>query len=486
MLFVDQSYLEKFDYIVVGAGISGLTTALILAKEGKKVAIFERNSDIAPLLRPYKRKGVSISPGLHVCGWMGKGEIVEKFLNYLNVSDGVEKVLSENGYGTVIVNNKIYNIPRGYEAIKEALCFYFPDYRQTIINYLDLIKECVDQIFYFNHSLPPLKNLHTSFIDASNSSFRVYLQKHNAPEELIELLDAMSYLLVGSRGNELPFLMHSFVIGGFFQSPGFFPFNGITRMLDNFKRELSKYGVKIFLNKEIKKVLVDEKKQAIGVETVDGKKYSSSNVIVTFNPKLLVSMLDKGVLRPIFIKRLEDAQNTFGFYVAYYKVKRELKITSKSIVFYDGHRDLLIGLILNENSNCYVLSAFMPENETNFSYEKFSEEQKKELAMKKLQLIEDTIYNILPEIKNDLELISFLKPWSFEKYTKTVNGSAYGTKQSVDYIGFQHKIPVKNLYLVGQSIYPGFLGAMISAFSLCLEILESNSFWAKVVENETK
>ncbi len=478
----NKSNVDVFDFIVIGSGISGLTTAIILAKEGKRVAIFERDNDIAPLLRPYKRKNISISPGLHVCGWMDDGELVDCFFNYLNIGDGVERILSENGYGNVRLNGKDYYIPRGYEEIEKKLTFYFPESKEAIKNYINLVKECVDQVFYFNHSLPPLKNLHTSFIDSANYSLRDYLKRNDASDELIELLDVMSYILVGSKGEELPFLMHSFVMSGFFQSPGFFSVEGLNRMISNFKRELSRLGVRVFLNTEIDEILVSKDKTAIGVKTVRGENYYASNVVASFNPKLLISKLQNGVFRPIFVKRLIDAENTYGFYVAYYHFLNGVEITFDNFLFYDKSKELLIGVVLNKDKDKQTISIFMPEEKSISS----EPEERKRISMEKLQIMENFVYDIIPDSKGNLELLDFLKPWSFEKYTKTVNGSAYGIKQKVDFIGFQHRIPIKNLYLVGHSICPGFLGAMISAFSLAFEVLESNKFWERVVRNEVK
>jgi all-trans-retinol 13,14-reductase len=76
-----QSILNRraHDAIIIGSGISGLTMALILAKQGKKVAVFERDREIAPLIRPYFRKGCECSPGLHISGWMDEGEVIASF-----------------------------------------------------------------------------------------------------------------------------------------------------------------------------------------------------------------------------------------------------------------------------------------------------------------------------------------------------------------------------------------------------------------------
>ncbi|MGL5691263.1 MAG: FAD-dependent oxidoreductase, partial [Bacteroidales bacterium] len=35
---------QRYDVIIIGAGLTGLTTALNLAKEGKKIAIIEKEN----------------------------------------------------------------------------------------------------------------------------------------------------------------------------------------------------------------------------------------------------------------------------------------------------------------------------------------------------------------------------------------------------------------------------------------------------------
>jgi heterodisulfide reductase subunit A-like polyferredoxin len=40
----------KHDTIVIGAGVSGLTTAILLAQDGRKVALLEKSRAIAPTI----------------------------------------------------------------------------------------------------------------------------------------------------------------------------------------------------------------------------------------------------------------------------------------------------------------------------------------------------------------------------------------------------------------------------------------------------
>ncbi|HEX2953260.1 MAG TPA: FAD/NAD(P)-binding protein, partial [Bacillota bacterium] len=117
-MFNHQSSVKQYDAIVVGSGISGLTISLILAKQGKKVALFEKDGDIAPLIRPYQRKGCECSPGLHFSGWMDDDDVIASFLRYLHISDGVEKVLYEKNFLNIYVGSNHYRFPRGFENVE--------------------------------------------------------------------------------------------------------------------------------------------------------------------------------------------------------------------------------------------------------------------------------------------------------------------------------------------------------------------------------
>lgn len=48
---------KKYDTIIIGSGMGGLTTGAILAKEGKKVLILERHYTAGGFTHVFKRKG---------------------------------------------------------------------------------------------------------------------------------------------------------------------------------------------------------------------------------------------------------------------------------------------------------------------------------------------------------------------------------------------------------------------------------------------
>lgn len=481
MLSDNKSPVKQYDVIVVGAGIGGLTSALILAKEGKKVAIFERDTDICPLIRPYKRKGCEVSPGLHISGWMDDGEAISSFLKYLNVSDGVEKEINENGYGDIIIGSKEFHIPRGFDNVERALLSYFPDCAEAVHNYVRLVREVNEQSFYFNHSLTPgVAGDNSGFKDTANYTLRDCLVRYHASQEMIDMLGSLSFILIGSRAEEVPFVIHAFVLGGFYKTPGFFTINGIKNLFANYKREFARFGVELFVNSEIEEILVGENKEVTGVRTGSGEIYSSSTVVASINPKLFKEKIDQNAFRPVFKRRLDEAENTIGMYVSFYKIENAKDIQFENFVCHDKELDVVVGTTKNhsgENNEQFIFAVFMADEDRPAPV---NDEAKKILADAKLKLMEKVLYKRLPNLKDKTVLLDYLKPWSFERYTKTINGSAYGIKQTLNSMGFQHKVPIRGLYLVGQAIYPGFLGAMISAFSLAFELFGTPEYWEKV------
>lgn len=473
-MFDCQGQLTSYDTIVIGSGISGLTTSLIFAKQGRKVALFERDRDLAPLIRPYQRRGCGCSPGLHVLGWLGKGEVVSSLCDYLNVLDGIEGEPSENGFGNIIVGRRAYHIPRGFERVEESMLSYFPECPEAVVNYLRSVKEINESTFCLHRLFDPQTN-RNGFGEADCCSLRDFLKRNNASQGLIDLLGTFNFFLMGSRADEVPFQTHAFVLGGYYQSPGVINIDGIRRLLSNFHRELDRHGVDLFLATEVGEVLVGNDRNVLGIKTRDGLSYFSPTVIASYHPQLLLDTVNPGVLRPIYQRRLAEAENTFGFYVAFYKIIGD--IDAENFIYSDHHLGISLGATFNHSGENRVISVFLTEDCVQIPVGA----GRTLWAEAKRALMENTIYERIPELRGKIELLDYLKPWSFECYTKTVNGSAYGLKHTVGSMGIHHRVPLRGLYLVGQAIYPGFMGSMLSGFGLAVELLESDHLWARVI-----
>ena len=78
-----------YDSIVVGGGISGLLSALVLAKSGEKVLVIERNDTLGNNCNSYMVEGYQVDTGPHAITQLRRGGplnyLMENYFNYIPI-----------------------------------------------------------------------------------------------------------------------------------------------------------------------------------------------------------------------------------------------------------------------------------------------------------------------------------------------------------------------------------------------------------------
>ena len=69
---------EKYDVVIIGAGLTGLTAAFYLHKKGKKVAVIEQNNRIGGQIETFKEEGFTFEKGPNT-GVVSYPEVAELF-----------------------------------------------------------------------------------------------------------------------------------------------------------------------------------------------------------------------------------------------------------------------------------------------------------------------------------------------------------------------------------------------------------------------
>lgn len=74
--------MEKYDYIIIGAGMGGLSAANFLAKHNKKVLVLEKHNIPGGLVTSFARKGVHFDVGIHGLHELKENQAIPQFLAY--------------------------------------------------------------------------------------------------------------------------------------------------------------------------------------------------------------------------------------------------------------------------------------------------------------------------------------------------------------------------------------------------------------------
>lgn len=88
-----NKYSKKYDVVIVGSGLGGLVSAIILAKEGKKVCVLEKNQQFGGNLQTFARDKQIFDTGIHYIGALDKGQNLYKYFSYIGIMEDRKSVV---------------------------------------------------------------------------------------------------------------------------------------------------------------------------------------------------------------------------------------------------------------------------------------------------------------------------------------------------------------------------------------------------------
>jgi len=126
---------DRFDAIVVGAGIGGLTAAAILARRGKSVLVLDPALRRGGNATVFRRKAYEFDVGLHYIGQCAAGEMIPRMLHSAGV-DGVRfRELDRDGFETYVFPDLRFRVPASLDLFRERLVAVSPREARGIDRY---------------------------------------------------------------------------------------------------------------------------------------------------------------------------------------------------------------------------------------------------------------------------------------------------------------------------------------------------------------
>ena len=494
--------------VIIGSGLGGLSTGVILAKNGYEVTILEQASQVGGCLQCFTRNGVKFETGMHFIGSLDDGQVLSHYFNYLGIKDKVVlNRLDPQAYDVVALQGEQFAFPNGREAFIERFSQRFPSQRENLERYCNLVERVA--------SLSPFRDLQ-HVVDASRFIDDKLLYQslsevidHTITDPLLREVLVGNLSLYAAQKDKTPFATHAFIFD-FYNKSAFRIVGGSDTVVKALTEVFEQHGGKVLTRQKVTEILIEGKKVS-GVVTAAGEKFTADVVISDVNPKQMIGMVGDGVFTQAYksrIKGIADTTSVFSLFLRFkegampYLNSNFYGFSTDSPWKMDGDigdtwpQGYLYMHHCHESNPKYaksgVVLAYMSmdvvrkwSNTTighrGADYERF----KRTVAERLLDVVEKDF----PGFRNTVEEYYSATPLTYRDYTSTPEGSIYGLEKNVNNIAdrVSFKTKVSNLLLVGQNINShGMLGVLVGTMNVCQHLLGEAKVRQQMMETNQK
>ena len=481
-----------YDHVVVGSGISGLTSAALLARSGKRVLVIEKAPAIGGSMVRFPLKGIPFETGFHFTGGLAPGGLLFDMLKVLEIEKQIKPLPFSASDGTRFVfedSSHAYTFPCNRDGAMRVLLERFPDEAESISSYFDKLDAVCDATTSMDLRTIG-KSMHLS--DEDYVSLSSVLDELFDNEDLKAILGGYC-LCYGVAPKEISFANHARMCQGMH--------DGIVRV------EGGGDAFVLALKEKLKEAGVDIrcKSHVVGCEEIEGHQVGAfrlnngdlvrfDSAVLTIHPKAILDLLPKEKLRPAFAKRVSGFSPSFGFCSVFGIcdapdllddfILLGLPNAKLNSMFEPGNReaDSMLFCISGEEEGTRtltILEAACPGDMEEWADSSLKKrpDSYNDYKARKTERIMERVYCCLPELEGHFQILESSTPLSFRDYLLSPDGSAYGVKQLIGQFNLLGKLPLQNLYAAGQSsVLPGVMGAMVSAFIVCRQMVDSEAF----------
>jgi all-trans-retinol 13,14-reductase len=482
----------RFDVVIIGSGLGGLACANILAKEGRKVCVLEKNRQFGGSLQVFSRDKTVFDTGVHYLGGLGKGENLNRFFQYFGIMDELDiKRLDENGFDRICFDGDSIEYPHavGYQNFVDQLTVYFPAERQNLEKYVKKLKEVCDAF--------PLYNL-----EDHDEDFLVHTTEYynTSVEDFINSITEDPLLRVVLLGNAplyageqdcTPMYMHALIVNSYITSSWKCVSGGgqIARLMVKVIKEL---GVEIRNYCEAVKFNFSDN-IIESVELKSGEKIEGDLFISNIHPSHTLDLIEPGKLRKTYVDRINNLPNSVSTFMLNVVFKKNtFKAFNHNIYYYRDKKPLLGQFDLNkdwpslyaifpgtgeggflDNISIMVYMEFDKVKKWSDTYRnipKDSESRGEDYEQFKIERAEallDEVEKKWPNFRAYIQSYTCSTPLTYRDYLGTKNGTLYGISRDYkdplkSFINTKTRIP--NLLLTGQNVHVhGVLGVTVGA-----------------------
>ncbi|MCT1618950.1 phytoene desaturase family protein [Janibacter hoylei] len=329
----EQEHAERFDAVVVGSGIGGMTAAAYLAASGRRTLVLEAYDVIGGSTHVFRRAGKwEFDVGTHYLGDCGPDGVMPTILRGVGLGETVEFLpLDPDGFDHIVLPDRTIKIPVGWDRFRAVLLEAFPDDERAIKHFTGVLERLGRAI----------DHVHTPRSLATNLTFAVKAgtAARWALRPLSQLLDAVPmspglkaalgvhYGTYASPPTRTPVMVHALMMDMFMTTGAWFPRGGGQTLSARLGEVILSNGGEIRTRTRVARILV-EKGKAVGVELADGTRITAPVVVSNADIKQTYgSLLDPEAVSARTRRRVAGYRMSQPFFNTYIGLDIDLRKT---------------------------------------------------------------------------------------------------------------------------------------------------------------
>lgn len=417
---------KKYDVIIIGAGIGGLTCGCYLAKAGMKVLIIEKHWQVGGYCTSFKRKGFTFDASVHyIGGGRPNGEIgrmrrefsLDKFLTLRRIDPRDNIAFPDFN---ILIRRQI-------SATINELKIRFPFESINIDRFFEFLSS--KDFFYLYGKLRK-----KTFSDLLNNFFNDYKLK------------AFFCVMLGNIGlssHKVSALTSATLYREFVIDGGYYPKGGNQAFADSLLKIFRRYKGELILSQEVKKLYLKNKRNNVvvfGNNKEEKCRFIVSNIDATATFTNLLENRNTVIVKKL--KGLKVSPSAFAVYLGLnINLKKILRNRCAVWKFSTYNVDNCYDNLeenLGKNKLKYIVCTFPSFHDKRlapqgkdivelfilapFKTKEFWDKNKELLSNKMIKKAEE----LIPGLSNSIEVKEIATPYTFHKYTGNREGAIYG------------------------------------------------------------
>ncbi len=449
-----QDVRDRYDVIVVGAGLGGLTAANTLARSGRSVLLLEQHFKLGGLATWFQRPGGHIfDVALHgfpagmikSCRRYWSREIADSIVQLKNIR----------------FDNPMFSLSTTFDR---------EDFTRLLVERFGVAREAVGRFF------DTARNMNF-YDDQSLTTGRLFERFFPGREDVVRLLmEPITY----ANGSTLedPALSYGIVFSNF-MSRGVYTFQGGTdRLMQLMEAELRRNGVDVRTSSSVERIEAPGRRVR-GV-VAGGRTINARAVVSNANLKATIfHLVGEESWDPDFLEQARAVRLNNSSTQVYMALRPDEMVDEGvcgDLLFSSTAPVFRSELLLSRNVTSRTYSFYYPRSRpgrnrclivasTNAHYGDWAGLSKEAYEDAKRGLVENTLDAVakyVPDIREKLAWVECATPLTFERYTRHLDGANFGTK--FEGLAVSRALPeqIAGLYHTGSVgiIMSGWLGAV--------------------------